>query len=66
VPGVARLLRALSSGNEGGKEETVLWRGMGNMRITERFMVLGGTELACCSATSDLDIAARYSQVRTA
>ena len=68
VPGVPNAIRALRlslSGNKGadkGQEATVLWRGMGNMCITPRFMVLGGTELACCSATSQLEIAARYSQ----
>ena len=61
VPKALRELR-WSVSSDDGKPETVLWRGMGSMRVTPRFMALGGTELACCSATSELDIAVRYSQ----
>jgi hypothetical protein len=47
LPGVSALSRAMSGSRatEGAKEGTILWRGMGNMRVTERFMLLGGTEV---------------------
>ncbi|EOD33341.1 hypothetical protein EMIHUDRAFT_111908 [Emiliania huxleyi CCMP1516] len=38
----------------------VLWRGMGDMRASPRFLAMGGTEFACCSTTSRLEVAARY------
>jgi len=64
LPGVASVVRGIngSQAADGTREETILWRGMGNMHVTNRFMMLGGTELACCSATSQLDIAARYAR----
>ena len=40
----------------------VLLRGMGNMRATHNFLKEGGSELAPCSSTSDLDIAIRYAK----
>lgn len=35
---------------------------MGNMRATHNFLKEGGSELAPCSSTSDLDIAIRYAK----
>jgi hypothetical protein len=47
LPGVSYLMRAVGGGSatEGNKEQTILWRGMGNMRVTDRFLLLGGTEV---------------------
>ena len=42
--------------------ETVLWRGMKNLNVTQRFLVLGGTELAPMSTTTNLEIATRYAR----
>ena len=33
---------------------------MGDMRASPRFLAMGGTEFACCSTTSRLEVAARY------
>ena len=41
-------------------EGCILWRGMGDMRASSRFLAMGGTEFACCSTTSRLEVAARY------
>ncbi|EOD28826.1 hypothetical protein EMIHUDRAFT_114014 [Emiliania huxleyi CCMP1516] len=41
-------------------EGRILWRGMGDMRASSRFLAMGGTEFACCSTTSRLEVAARY------
>ena len=35
---------------------------MANMRATHNFLKEGGSELAPCSSTSDLDIAIRYAK----
>ena len=40
----------------------VLWRGLSNVRATEDFMLHGGSEIAACSTTSDLEIAIRYAK----
>jgi len=47
LPGVSSLVRVVSGAHpaDGNKEQTILWRGMGNMRVTERFLLLGGTEV---------------------
>jgi flagellar hook protein FlgE len=42
-------------------EETVLWRGMRNLKIAREFMKSGGTELAFMSTTTDVNVAVRYS-----
>ena len=40
----------------------VLWRGMRNIRTTDAFLQHGGSELAPCSTTPDLEIAIRYAK----
>ena len=40
----------------------VLWRGLKNLRATESFLHFGGSELAPCSTTPDLEIAIRYAR----
>lgn len=40
--------------------ESVLWRGMRNLEVADRFMQQGGTELAFMSTTRDFNIAIRY------
>ena len=40
----------------------VLWRGMRDMQATERFMKDGGSELAPCSTTFELEVALRYAR----
>ena len=40
---------------------TILWRGMRNVDIAEKFMEEGGTELAFMSTTTNLEVAVRYS-----
>ena len=42
------------------EEGRILWRGMGDMLCSPRFLALGGTEFACCSTTSRLEVAAHY------
>ena len=42
--------------------DTILWRGMQNLQITDKFLAKGGTELAPMSTTTNLDIAVRYSR----
>ena len=37
-----------------------LWRGMRNLQVGTSFMLDGGTELACMSTSSNLDIVAKY------
>ena len=45
-----------------GASETILWRGMKNLQVTDKFLAKGGTELAPMSTTTNLDIAVRYSR----
>ena len=42
--------------------ETILWRGMKDLKVTEKFMQVGGTELAPMSTTTNIEIAARYAR----
>ena len=35
---------------------TYLWRGMRDMTVDETFLLKGGTELACMSTSSDLQV----------
>ena len=42
--------------------KTVLWRGVRNVRTTHHFLQYGGSELAPCSMTPDLEIAVRYAK----
>ena len=39
----------------------MLWRGMKDMSLGERFMREGGTELACMSTTDDEKVAVQFS-----
>ena len=41
---------------------TILWRGMGNLRMPKAFQADGGTELAACSTTRDISVALLYSR----
>ena len=50
-------LRALSVNLQNDK---VLWRGMRNLKVTDDFMHMGGTELGFMSATTQLKLAVRY------
>lgn len=43
-------------------KQLVLWRGLKNMRITEDFLRHGGSELAPCSTSTDLQMAVRYAK----
>jgi hypothetical protein len=56
-------LRAVHAESE-EQAAVVLWRGMRSMRVTEEFMLQGGTELAFMSTTTDLAVAVRYSLSR--
>jgi hypothetical protein len=38
-----------------------LWRGMRNLKVADRFMEEGGTELAFMSTTTAVEVAVRYS-----
>ena len=42
--------------------ETILWRGLKDLKVTEKFMHVGGTELAPMSTTTNIEIAARYAR----
>lgn len=54
-------VRALGCARPAKQEEgRILWRGMGDLRAPPRFLSMGGTEFACCSTTSRLEVAARY------
>ena len=44
----------------------VLWRGMKDMSLSERFLREGGTELACMSTTDDVQTALEYAGVHVA
>ena len=54
-----------NNGTNNGETKTtgsgvVLWRGMKNVHVSERFKKEGGTELAPMSTTSDLNVAIQY------
>ena len=42
-----------------------LWRGMKNRVVSDEFFLLGGTEMACMSTSSDLNVVASYAQSAT-
>lgn len=42
--------------------EVILWRGMSGTHATDSFLAEGGSELAPCSTTSDVDVAMRYAR----
>lgn len=46
----------------GRAPETILWRGMQSLRVSRKFLQLGGTELAPMSTMTDLDIAVTYAR----
>jgi hypothetical protein len=48
------------------RHQMVLWRGLKNISATKSFMLLGGSELAPCSTTPDIEIAIRYARDWTA
>ena len=52
-----RRLRALEAEND---VQTILWRGMRQVKVNDEFMRVGGTELAFMSTTRDLKVAVRY------
>ena len=52
-----RKLRALEADKD---VQTVLWRGMRQVKVTDEFMRVGGTELAFMSITRDVKVAVRY------
>ena len=54
----AKKLRAL---NTKTMKNTVLWRGMRNLKVKAEFLANGGTDRAFMSATKKLDLAVRYS-----
>ena len=62
VEGIKKL-RALNL-KEGGAPPPALWRGMRNLRVADRFMEEGGTELAFMSTTTAVEVAVRYSLSR--
>lgn len=53
-------LRSVGGDKSSSRQQRTFWRGMRNLRVTDRFDVEGGTEVAPMSATSDLRIALRY------
>ena len=53
-------LRAVAAKQEHAHTSRDLWRGMRDLRVTDEFITLGGTEIAPMSATTDLRIALRY------
>ena len=42
-----------------------LWRGMRNRTVSEDFLLKGGSELACMSTSSDLNVVASYARSKT-
>ena len=42
--------------------QLVFWRGMQNLQMTEEFARTGGTEMACMSTTSSMDVAAEFAE----
>ena len=59
-----RKLRSVRARTASEERNVVLWRGMRNVRVSQEFMQLGGTELAFMSTTSDVKVAVRYSLSR--
>ena len=53
-----------SSSNSGASHlaVTVLWRGMGDVKLSKRFWREGGSELACMSTSSDRAVAGAYAK----
>lgn len=49
-------------GGKASTEELVLWRGMRGVQATDAFVEHGGSELAPCSTTPNLEIAVRYAK----
>ena len=65
----AAIVEANNSESKHGSKQsgssTVLWRGMKNVKVGDRFKNEGGTELAPMSTTSDLNIAIEYGTCST-
>ena len=61
----AAVVDANQSENKQNGKNTVLWRGMKNVKVGDRFKNEGGTELAPMSTTSDLNIAIEYGTCST-
>jgi hypothetical protein len=59
-----RKLRALRAKAGAAGRNSVVWRGMRDLRVSEAFMREGGTELGFMSTTTDLRVAVRYSLSR--
>ena len=57
--GIKRL-RSVEAQAEGANAMKHFWRGMRNLRISDQFTSMGGTELAPMSTTPDLAVAMRY------
>jgi hypothetical protein len=56
-------LRKLRVMNTAGPTEAVeLWRGMRDLQVTDEFMSKGGTELACMSTSTSVDVVAEYAK----
>jgi len=54
-------LRAVEGATAGGRQKVTLWRGLRNVGIADAFLEAGGSEKAPMSATSNLEVAVRYS-----
>jgi len=53
-------LRGYGASDASAMKSMVLWRGLKNVRVTDKFVEVGGTELAPMSTTTNLDVAAHY------
>jgi hypothetical protein len=56
-----RKLRQIGAGDMAAVSEMFLWRGMKNIKPSDEFKTLGGTELAPMSTTTDIKTAVEYS-----
>ena len=55
-------LSRLASRRRSSQTVKVLWRGMRNIYTTDAFLEHGGSELAPCSTTPNLEVAIRYAK----
>ena len=62
--GIKRL-RAVSAASADASDEITLFRGLKDLKVPEKFVRIGGTELAPMSTTTDLSVALKYSASRT-
>jgi hypothetical protein len=56
-----RKMRKIGSNDKAAVSEMFLWRGMKNLKPSDEFKTLGGTELAPMSTTTDIKTAVEYS-----